>query len=220
MKNTKDPINNLLFTADALESVVNFNLEAIPEWNSPYIEIAKTKWILNLYMTAFDIKDTETLFHSLKWDRPESESIDYINLQQIIVDAYLIAKGQLELWHKKYRRQYMRDRAVFFVTVELQNILNKKYVPETSMRSLGNIGIILNRQREIKSAVGKQNNKTLRDMLFEEMRKPDFFAGCNTKHAKKQRIIKASAKYPRKAGKSLAISDRTAGRYLELLEME
>lgn len=212
------PVNNWAFTPDVVDSVMAENLGGDRIWDSATFEIAKAQQLLNLYMTAFKLQNNKELYEHIKCANKRDNVIDYDWLQQYLVESEQIIKASLELWHKQYRHQYMRDRMYFALDVDISNVLVKRYVPETDSRNLAAFGIILNKQHTIKSTAGRTNNKKRRESIFAAIQKPGFFDGCHNRHAKLLRIIAESKKYPTASGGYACVCLRTADRYLKKIE--
>lgn len=215
---TNKPFNNWAFTPNVIDAIMSVKLGGDTTWLSAQFEIAKAQELLNLYKTAFGLKDNLAVYQRIKHALPQDTNIDYHLLQQYLVDTAEIIKGNLELWHKQYRRQYIRDRIHFIVRVAITNILIKKYVPETDARDLVGFGAILTKQQAIKSAVGQNNNKGRRESILAAIKQPGFFDGCPNLHAKLLRIIKESKKHKTTNGLVVPITEKTARRYLKLTE--
>lgn len=213
-----EPVNNWAFTLDVIDSVMAENLGGDRIWDSATFEIAKTQHLLNLYMTAFKLKNNKELYEHIKCANIRDNGIDYDWLQQYLVESEQIIKGSLELWHKQYRHQYMRDRMYFALDIEISNFLVKRYIPETDRRNLMGLSAILNKLRAIKSAAAKNNNKERREDTLAAMRNPDFFKNCQNRREKLLRIVEESKKHLTASGRYASVSLKTADRYLKRIE--
>lgn len=221
LERNKAKTNNWAFRPDVIISIMEYKLDTEPVWDWRLTEIAKAQLLLSLYGGIFELSDNTALFNHIKNKSIVENDINYDSLQQYLVNTFYILNGEQELGHKKPIRQYMRDKDFFMFMVIFNNLISQKYIPGTSLRNLSNMAAQISTYAlsQAMSSNAKNKDKTMREELLNEITSsPDFFKGCRDTHTKLARIIKASAKYPRKKGQKSPISEKTARRYLAKIE--
>lgn len=216
----KMQVDNQAFTQGVIDDIMSFDTSSGVVWNTSVSEVVKMQEILNLYKAYFKLSTNKELFEHIKAQPYMTNDINYMILQDLLVETYRILTGRVELGHKNWRKQAMRDREIDILSRILRNKNIQTIVPETSVQSVNGIGLILEKRSVSKSNLGKCKNMALREMILKEARKPEFFEGCDNKqYIKILRLLRAASECARVLGRENGnISERTARRYLKMIE--